>query len=82
MNLWFRFLMSRTGYIIPKLFMFTGIPSKSQLSPVKAWGYQGPEFHSGTNFAYYYNAESHRAQSSSQLGVNTREFVARYRGFW
>ena len=51
-------------------FLFTGFPLESQLSPGKAWAYQDPEFCGGTNFA-----ESNRAQSSSQLDVNAREFV-------
>jgi len=52
-----------------------GFPLESQLSPGKAWVYQDPEFRGGTNFAYYDDAESNRAQSSSQLDVNAREFV-------
>ena len=55
--------------------VFTGFPLESQLSPGKAWVYQDPEFRGGTNFAYYDDAESNRAQSSSQLDVNAREFV-------
>ena len=56
-------------------FSFPGFPLESQLSPGKAWVYQDPEFRGGTNFAYYDDAESNRAQSSSQLDVNAREFV-------
>ena len=74
-NFGFVIIVGKFIILFDFLLFFTGFPLESQLSPGKAWVYQDPEFRGGTNFAYYDDAESNRAQSSSQLDVNAREFV-------